>query len=137
MVIGSQPYYLSPVVSQGIKETHKSANTNSGIDLIWHSADAGTKNATDTKIKDLKHSEKKTPDRHLDRDQLYLYVLTTGTKSWRLRYRHNGKEDVLVIGLYPQVSLKEARLEGAKARALIVQRTDPKTYVIERDHRIY
>ena len=81
---------------------------------------------TDTKIKALKHSGKKTPDRHLDRDQLYLYVLSTGTKSWRLRYRHNGKEDVLVIGLYPQVSLKEARLEGVKARALIAQGTDPK-----------
>ena len=45
MVIDSQPYYLSPVVSQGIKETHKSAGTNAGIDLIWHSADAGTKHA--------------------------------------------------------------------------------------------
>jgi len=81
---------------------------------------------TDTKIKALKHSGKKTPDRHLDRDQLYLYVLPTGTKSWRLRYRHDGKEDVLVIGLYPLVGLKEARLEGAKARALIAQGTDPK-----------
>jgi len=81
---------------------------------------------TDIKIKALKHSGKKTPDRHLDRDQLYLYVLPTGTKSWRLRYRHNGKEDVLVIGQYPQVSLKEARLEGAKARTLIAQGTDPK-----------
>ena len=81
---------------------------------------------TDTKIKALKHSGKKTPDRHLDHDQLYLYVLPTGTKSWRLRYRHNGKEDVLVIGQYPQVSLKEARLEGAKARTLIAQGTDPK-----------
>ena len=81
---------------------------------------------TDAKIKALKHSGKKTPDRHLDRDQLYLYVLPTGTKSWRLRYRHNGKEDVLVIGLYPLVGLKEARLEGVKARALIAQGTDPK-----------
>jgi integrase len=81
---------------------------------------------TDAKIKALTHSGKKTPDRHLDRDQLYLYVLPTGTKSWRLRYRHNGKEDVLVIGQYPRVSLKDARLEGAKARALIAQGTDPK-----------
>ena len=53
---------------------------------------------TDIKIKALKHSGKKTPDRHLDRNQLYFYVLSTDTKSWRLRYRHNGKEDVLVIG---------------------------------------
>lgn len=45
MVIDSQLYYLSPVVSQGIKETHKSAGTNAGTDLIWHSADAGTKHA--------------------------------------------------------------------------------------------
>jgi len=81
---------------------------------------------TDVKTKALKHSGKKTPDRHLDRDQLYLYVLPTGTKSWRLRYRHNGKEDVLVIGQYPQVSLKEARLEGANARALIARGIDPK-----------
>ena len=81
---------------------------------------------TDAKIKVLKHSGKKTPDRHLDRDQLYLYILPTGTKSWRLRYRYHGKEDVFVIGQYPQVSLKDARYEGAKARALIAQGTDPK-----------
>ena len=45
MFIDSQVYYLSPVVSQGIKETHKSAGTNAGTYLIWHSADAGTKHA--------------------------------------------------------------------------------------------
>ena len=81
---------------------------------------------TDAMIKTLKHSGKKTPDKHLDRDQLYLYILPTGTKSWRLRYRHNGKEDTMVIGRYPQISLKEARLEGAKARALIADGIDPK-----------
>jgi len=39
---------------------------------------------TNSEIKSLRHSGKKGADKHLDRDQLYLYVLPTGTKSWRL-----------------------------------------------------
>jgi len=81
---------------------------------------------TNSEIKSLLHSGKKGADKHLDRDQLYLYVLPTGTKSWRLRYRIKGKEDTLVIGQYPAFSLKDAREAAQEARTLIAKGVDPK-----------
>jgi integrase len=81
---------------------------------------------TNSEIKSLRHSGKKGADKHLDRDQLYLYVLPTGTKSWRLRYRIKGKEDTLVIGQYPAFSLKDAREAAQEARTLIAKGVDPK-----------
>lgn len=81
---------------------------------------------TNSEIKSLRHSGKKGADKYLDRDQLYLYVLPTGTKSWRLRYRIKGKEDTLVIGQYPAFSLKDAREAAQEARILIAKGVDPK-----------
>jgi len=81
---------------------------------------------TNSEIKSLRHSGKKGADKHLDRDQLYLYVLPTGTKSWRVRYRIKGKEDTLVIGQYPAFSLKDAREAAQEARTLIAKGVDPK-----------
>lgn len=40
---------------------------------------------------------------------LFLLVKPTGYKSWRWKYRFNGKEKLLTIGSYPHVSLAEAR----------------------------
>lgn len=81
---------------------------------------------TNSEIKSLNHSGKKGPDKHLDRDQLYLYILPTNTKSWRLRYRLRGKEDTLVIGQFPAFSLKDAREAAREARVLIAKGLDPK-----------
>ena len=81
---------------------------------------------TNSEIKSLRHSGKKGADKYLDRDQLYLYVLPTGTKSWRLRYRIKGKEDTLVIGKYPAFSLKDAREAAQQARTLVAKGVDPK-----------
>ena len=81
---------------------------------------------TNSEIKSLRHSGQKGADKHLDRDQLYLYVLPTGTKSWRVRYRIKGKEDTLVIGQYPAFSLKDAREAAQEARTLIAKGVDPK-----------
>lgn len=56
---------------------------------------------------------------------LYLEVMPTGSKYWRLKYRHGGKEKRLALGVYPEVSLKEARDKRDKARKLIVDGVDP------------
>jgi len=45
----------------------------------------------------------------LDRDGLYLYVSTTGKRFWRFRYLYLGKDKILSIGVYPNISLSEAR----------------------------
>ena len=74
---------------------------------------------THSKINALHHSGRKGPDKHLDRDQLYLVILPSNIKSWRLRYRINGREDTFVIGRYPTVTLKEARQAANQAQILI------------------
>lgn len=47
---------------------------------------------------------------------LYLEVLPAGGKYWRLKFRHGGKEKKLALGIYPHVSIKEARLARAGDR---------------------
>lgn len=65
-------------------------------------------------------------DRKLhDGQGLYLFVTTKGAKSWRWRYRFAGKERKLVFGLYPEVSLAQARQMRAAARAELAQGLDP------------
>lgn len=56
---------------------------------------------------------------------LYLEVTPTGGKYWRMKYRHLGKEKRLAFGVYPEVSLKEAREKRDNARKLIAENKDP------------
>ncbi len=60
-----------------------------------------------------------------DGNGLYLEILRSGAKSWRWKYRLDGKEKRLTFGLYPTVSLKDARIEREKAAALLRQGVDP------------
>jgi integrase len=56
---------------------------------------------------------------------MYLEVMPTGSKYWRLKYRFGGKEKRLAIGVYPEVTLKEARDGRDAARRLLAQGIDP------------
>lgn len=56
---------------------------------------------------------------------LFLLVNPNGSKWWRLKYRVTGKEKLLSLGVYPDVSLKEVRKRRDDARALIAQGIDP------------
>lgn len=56
---------------------------------------------------------------------LYLEVTPKGGKYWRMKYRHLGKEKRLAFGVYPEVSLKEAREKRDQARKLIAENKDP------------
>jgi hypothetical protein len=51
--------------------------------------------------------------------------LTSGRKWWRLKYRFGGKEKRLPLGVYPEVSLKDARERRAEARKLLANEIDP------------
>nr|WP_305888277.1 Arm DNA-binding domain-containing protein [Stenotrophomonas sp. 9(2022)] len=48
----------------------------------------------------------------------YLQVMSSGNRYWRMKCRHAGKENLLSIGVYPEVTLKEAcgRRDGARAQ---------------------
>lgn len=56
---------------------------------------------------------------------LYLEINPTGSKLWRLKYYHLGKEKRLAIGPYPQFSLKESREKRDEAKKLIADFKDP------------
>ena len=60
-----------------------------------------------------------------DEKGLYLLVKTTGAKYWRLKYRIAGKEKLLALGVYPDVSLEEARDRRDEARNHINNDLDP------------
>ncbi len=51
-----------------------------------------------------------------DGDNLYLAVHFTGAKTWELRYRHDGKQQTLVLGTFPTMGAAEARKRAQEAR---------------------
>ena len=60
-----------------------------------------------------------------DAQGLYLEVAPSGGKWWRLKYRFEGKEKRLSLGVYPDVGLKEARERRDEARKLLANHIDP------------
>ena len=60
-----------------------------------------------------------------DSGGLYLEVSPSGGKWWRLKFRVNGKEKRLSLGVYPGVSLKDARDRRDTERKLLAEGIDP------------
>ena len=58
---------------------------------------------------------------------LALLVEPTGAKLWRFRYRYGGKETMLSLGRFPEVSLADARIARDKARAQLREGVNPST----------
>src|SRR5688572_13065783 len=56
---------------------------------------------------------------------MYLEVMPNGSKYWRLKYRFDGKEKRLALGVYPDVPLALARERREKARKLLAEEIDP------------
>lgn len=56
---------------------------------------------------------------------MVLLVHPNGSKYWRLRYRFGGKEKMLALGKYPEVSLADARSRRDEARKLLANDVDP------------
>jgi integrase len=81
---------------------------------------------TDTGIKKAKPITK--PQRLFDGGGMYLEVMPTGGKLWRLKYRFGGKEKRLALGSYPDTGLKDAREKRDAARKLLAAGIDPSEY---------
>jgi len=62
-----------------------------------------------------------------DGNGLHLIVTTGGSKLWRLRYRFGGKQKMLSLGAFPEISLATARTRRDDARKLIANGLDPST----------
>lgn len=81
---------------------------------------------TDTAIRRLRPGDRqfKVSDGH----GLYLLVLPSGGRYWRMDYRFAEKRCTLALGVYPDVSLKEARDKLSSARKLLEKGIDPAAY---------
>lgn len=80
---------------------------------------------TDRQIQSIKVGDK---DRFLnDGHGLYLRARSSGNKTWLYRYKLEKKQKWLELGLYPALSLSNARLEAQKAKAQRKDGTDPVT----------
>lgn len=60
-----------------------------------------------------------------DEKGLFLLVLPGGSKLWRLKYRFEGKEKRMSLGVYPEISLKAARHARDAHRVALKAGTDP------------
>lgn len=80
---------------------------------------------TDTKIRKFRPG--KAPVKLTDGMGLYLHVAPTGGKWWRFAYRFNGKQKLLALGIYPDVSLEHARKRHQEARKVLAEGKDPMT----------
>lgn len=56
---------------------------------------------------------------------MYLAVMPNGSKLWRLKYRHGGKERIYSIGPFPEIGVAEARKERDRARTILREGKDP------------
>jgi len=86
---------------------------------------------SDIKVKSLKAGIKpdgtttSKPYRVTDERGLYIEVTPKGGKRWRFKYRFGGKEKLLSLGLYPDISLKEARNSRDDLRNQVANGIDP------------
>lgn len=78
---------------------------------------------SDTAIRNAKPADK--PRKLADGGGLYIEVAPSGGKWWRFKYRFEGKEKRLSLGVYPDVGLKDARDKHAEARKLLAAGVDP------------
>lgn len=65
------------------------------------------------------------PGKHFDGGGLYLHVTKNGARYWRLKYRYGGREKTLAFGVFPEVTLAEARQRRHAARTVLRAGNDP------------
>lgn len=65
------------------------------------------------------------PQKLSDGGGLHLLVQPNGSKLWRLAYRFEGKQKTLALGVYPSVSLADARARRDEAKRLLARSIDP------------
>lgn len=68
---------------------------------------------------------KEKPYKLSDGGGMYLEVMPNGSKYWRLKYRWLGKEKRLAFGVFPEVTLAEAREKREETRKLLAKGIDP------------
>ncbi len=78
---------------------------------------------TDKACKNAKPASK--TQKLADGGGMYLEITSSGGKYWRMKYRFNGKEGRLALGVYPTVSLAEAREKRRLAKLQLAEGKNP------------
>jgi integrase len=78
---------------------------------------------SDAKVRGAKRASK--PYKLYDGGGLFLLVHPNGSRYWRLKYRIGSKEKLFAIGVYPDVTLADARAKALDARRLVGEGADP------------
>ena len=78
---------------------------------------------TELSIKQAKPKEKQY--KLTDGEGMYLRVYPNGYKYWQLQFRFDGKQKILSVGVWPNISLKEARDKRFAAKKIIKEGIDP------------
>ena len=78
---------------------------------------------TDVEIRQAKG--RAAPFKLSDAGGLFLQITPSGSKLWRLKYRYAGREKLLSLGRYPDLSLTEARKERESAKGDLRAGDDP------------
>lgn len=87
---------------------------------------ASLNNLTNQEVKNAKCDGKDV--KLFDGGGMYLHVKANGGKWWRLKYRFAGKEKLISLGTFPEISLADARERRDKARRLLLEGVDPSTH---------
>ncbi|WP_336019117.1 tyrosine-type recombinase/integrase [Acinetobacter lwoffii] len=82
--------------------------------------------STDREIQNLKPQEKRYSVKDKLNNGLFIEVKESGIKSWHYRYSLEGKQERLVIGRYPDFSLKDARQVRDESASLVAKGISPK-----------
>jgi integrase len=78
---------------------------------------------SDAKVRNAKPRQK--PYKIADGEGLFLYVTPSGGKYWRFKYFFGGKEKLLALGVYPEITLADARERRTQARRTLALGQDP------------
>lgn len=83
---------------------------------------------TDTACRNARYNPEGTGNKPSDGGGMFLWLKPNGSKIWHLAYRFAGKQKMLSLGVYPTVSLKDARTQREEAKRLLAQGIDPSTH---------
>lgn len=84
-----------------------------------------SKPLTDMACRNAKHNPEGKGNKLFDGGGLFLELMPSGSKKWRLKFRFNGRENRMSFGDYPTVSLSDARERREAAKKLLASGADP------------
>lgn len=87
---------------------------------------SGLSFSTDREIQNFKAQEKRYSVKDKLNNGLFIEIKESGVKSWHYRYTLNSKQERLVLGRYPDLSLKDARQLRDEAASLVAKGISPK-----------